>query len=58
MHYGQLENSEWFVVSRSSYGRPREATNHESGKKCEKHSPWARASPHLSRVLKNSRVLI
>ena len=26
--------------------------------KCEKHSPSARASPHFSRVLKNSRVLI
>ena len=26
--------------------------------KCKKHSPSARASPHLSRVLKNSRVLI
>ena len=26
--------------------------------RCEKHSPSARASPHFSRVLKNSRVLI
>ena len=25
--------------------------------KCKKHSPSARASPHFSRVLKNSRVL-
>ena len=25
---------------------------------CEKHSPSARASPHFSRILKNSRVLI
>ena len=26
--------------------------------KCERHSPLARAAPHFSRVLKNSRVLI
>ena len=30
----------------------------EHSKSAEKHSPSARASPHFSRVLKNSRVLI